>query len=66
MFRLAWKWPTTPIYSMDVINFRHGRLRGPRQIKADPNLKATPVIAVSSFAMKGMRKKRVHLAATTT
>ena len=24
-----------------------------RQIRADPNLKATPIIAVSSFAMKG-------------
>jgi CheY-like chemotaxis protein len=24
-----------------------------RRIKTDPNLKATPVIAVSSFAMKG-------------
>jgi two-component system, cell cycle response regulator DivK len=28
-----------------------------RQIKADPNLKATPVIAVSSFAMKGDEEK---------
>ena len=27
------------------------------QIKADPNLKATPVIAVSSFAMKGDEQK---------
>jgi two-component system, cell cycle response regulator DivK len=28
-----------------------------RQIKADPNLTATPVIAVSSFAMKGDEEK---------
>jgi two-component system cell cycle response regulator DivK len=28
-----------------------------RLIKADPNLKATPVIAVSSFAMKGDEEK---------
>jgi two-component system cell cycle response regulator DivK len=28
-----------------------------RQIKADPNLNATPVIAVSSFAMKGDEEK---------
>ena len=28
-----------------------------RQIKADPNLKSTPVIAVSSFAMKGDEEK---------
>ena len=28
-----------------------------RQIKADPNLKATPIIAVSSFAMKGDEEK---------
>ena len=28
-----------------------------RQIKADPGLKATPVIAVSSFAMKGDEEK---------
>ena len=28
-----------------------------RQIKADPSLKATPVIAVSSFAMKGDEEK---------
>jgi two-component system, cell cycle response regulator DivK len=27
------------------------------QIKADPNLKSTPVIAVSSFAMKGDEEK---------
>jgi two-component system, cell cycle response regulator DivK len=28
-----------------------------RQIKSDPNLKATPVIAVSSYAMKGDEEK---------
>ena len=28
-----------------------------RQIKADPNLKATPIIAVSSYAMKGDEDK---------
>jgi two-component system cell cycle response regulator DivK len=28
-----------------------------RQIKADPNLEATPIIAVSSFAMKGDEEK---------
>jgi two-component system cell cycle response regulator DivK len=28
-----------------------------RQIKSDPNLKSTPVIAVSSFAMKGDEEK---------
>jgi two-component system cell cycle response regulator DivK len=28
-----------------------------RQIKADPNLKATPIIAISSFAMKGDEEK---------
>ena len=28
-----------------------------RQIKADPTLKATPIIAVSSFAMKGDEEK---------
>jgi two-component system, cell cycle response regulator DivK len=28
-----------------------------RQIKTDPNLKATPVIAVSSYAMKGDEEK---------
>jgi two-component system cell cycle response regulator DivK len=28
-----------------------------QQIKADPNLKATPVIALSSFAMKGDEEK---------
>jgi two-component system, cell cycle response regulator DivK len=28
-----------------------------RQIKADPNLKAIPIIAVSSFAMKGDEEK---------
>jgi two-component system cell cycle response regulator DivK len=28
-----------------------------RQIKADPKLKATPIIAVSSFAMKGDEEK---------
>jgi len=28
-----------------------------RQIKADPNLTATPIIAVSSFAMKGDEEK---------
>jgi len=28
-----------------------------RQIKAEPNLKATPIIAVSSFAMKGDEEK---------
>jgi len=28
-----------------------------RQIKADPALKATPIIAVSSFAMKGDEEK---------
>src|SRR5882724_3222120 len=28
-----------------------------RQIKSDPNLKATPIIAVSSFAMKGDEEK---------
>jgi len=28
-----------------------------RQIKADPNLKATPIIAVSSYAMKGDEEK---------
>jgi two-component system cell cycle response regulator DivK len=28
-----------------------------RQIKADPDLKATPIIAVSSFAMKGDEHK---------
>src|SRR5882757_5736315 len=28
-----------------------------RQIKADPNLAATPIIAVSSFAMKGDEAK---------
>ena len=28
-----------------------------RQIKADPSLKSTPVIAVSSFAMKGDEEK---------
>jgi CheY-like chemotaxis protein len=36
-----------------------------RQIKADPDLKATPIIAVSSFAMKGGRR-HVLPAATTT
>ena len=33
------------------------RYKATRQIKADPNLKATPVIAVSSFAMKGDKEK---------
>jgi two-component system, cell cycle response regulator DivK len=28
-----------------------------RQIRADPNLKTTPIIAVSSFAMKGDEEK---------
>jgi two-component system cell cycle response regulator DivK len=28
-----------------------------QQIKADPNLKATPIIAISSFAMKGDEEK---------
>jgi two-component system, cell cycle response regulator DivK len=28
-----------------------------RQIKADPDLKTTPIIAVSSFAMKGDEEK---------
>ena len=28
-----------------------------RQIKADPNLTATPIMAVSSFAMKGEEEK---------
>jgi two-component system cell cycle response regulator DivK len=28
-----------------------------RQIKADPNLKTTPIIAVSSYAMKGDEEK---------
>jgi two-component system, cell cycle response regulator DivK len=28
-----------------------------RQIKAEPNLRATPIIAVSSFAMKGDEEK---------
>jgi two-component system, cell cycle response regulator DivK len=28
-----------------------------RQIKADPNLKAIPIIAISSFAMKGDEEK---------
>ena len=28
-----------------------------QQIKADPNLKATPIIAVSSYAMKGDEEK---------
>ena len=28
-----------------------------RQIKADPNLKSTPIIAVSSYAMKGDEEK---------
>jgi two-component system cell cycle response regulator DivK len=28
-----------------------------RQIKADPNLRATPIIAISSFAMKGDEQK---------
>ena len=28
-----------------------------RQIKADPNISATPIIAVSSFAMKGDEEK---------
>jgi CheY-like chemotaxis protein len=28
-----------------------------RQIRADPNLKATPIIAVSSYAMKGDEEK---------
>jgi two-component system cell cycle response regulator DivK len=28
-----------------------------RQIKADPNLEATPIIAVSSYAMKGDEEK---------
>jgi two-component system cell cycle response regulator DivK len=28
-----------------------------RQIKADPTLKATPIIAISSFAMKGDEEK---------
>jgi two-component system, cell cycle response regulator DivK len=28
-----------------------------RQIKADPRLKATPIIAVSSYAMKGDEEK---------
>jgi two-component system cell cycle response regulator DivK len=28
-----------------------------RQIKADPHLKATPIIAISSFAMKGDEEK---------
>jgi CheY-like chemotaxis protein len=34
-----------------------------RQIKADPDLKATPIIAVSSFAMKAMRRRLAHLGA---
>jgi two-component system cell cycle response regulator DivK len=29
-----------------------------RQIRADPNLKTTPIIAVSSYAMKGGEKAR--------
>ena len=37
-----------------------------RQIKADPNLNAIPIIAVSSYAMKGMRRKPARPAATTT
>ena len=28
-----------------------------RQIRTDPNLKATPIIAVSSYAMKGDEEK---------
>jgi two-component system cell cycle response regulator DivK len=28
-----------------------------RQIKADPDLKSTPIVAVSSFAMKGDEEK---------
>ena len=28
-----------------------------RQIKADPNLKSIPIVAVSSFAMKGDEEK---------
>jgi two-component system cell cycle response regulator DivK len=34
-----------------------GRLRGHLQIKTDPDLKVTPIIAVNSFAMKGDEEK---------
>ena len=37
-----------------------------RQIKTDPALAATPVIAVSSFAMKGDEEKARSTGATTT
>ena len=37
-----------------------------RHLKADPNLKAIPIIAVSSYAMKGMRRKPARRGATTT
>ena len=37
-----------------------------RQIKADPNLASVPLVAVSSFAMKGDEERRGQQAATTT
>jgi two-component system cell cycle response regulator DivK len=37
-----------------------------RQIKQLPGFATIPIIAVSSFAMKGTRRRRVPQAATTT
>jgi two-component system, cell cycle response regulator DivK len=37
-----------------------------RKIKADPGIKSTPVIAVSSYAMKGDEEKARGLGATAT
>ena len=37
-----------------------------RRIKLDPALKPIPIIAVSSFAMKGDEKRRARQAAITT
>jgi CheY-like chemotaxis protein len=37
-----------------------------RRIRVDPALKSIPIVAVSSFAMKAMRKKRTWQTAITT
>jgi len=42
---------------MDIQLPRMDGYEATRQIKAHPNLKATPIIAISSFAMKGDEEK---------
>jgi CheY-like chemotaxis protein len=60
MVRPAWRKPSRiapDLILMDIQLPVLDRYEATGRIKTDPSLKATPVIAVSSFAMKGDEEK---------